>query len=355
MPAAVSLLFGLDTDPAAQETARIVSFPICAGARQQTLLCVALLGLVIAAYAPTRAAAADSQEKPVVPIWRPLIADPREAEFKMQWVTFREDWRFGTDVADSTTHGGYTRQEGVYWDVSFGNSFHLVASGADHDSTGRSTLSQVGMMAAVFADFAQAGAMLTNADYQVGPTLDLRFGGHDPHSVVPNGDACWSLRALLFHRSTHLGDEYISQGAFGRNQSSSDSSHLFRFPPVKRVNLSFQAFRVTIARETPLRRSGPNRSLLRIYGGLELKTRFKRIPKDFSSPIYQAGLELYGGEGEKDIEPRGFARMVNGALGWFNLPLITGEALMGVDMKVAKPFAFASVDNPSGYAEVWTP
>src|SRR5262245_42313578 len=112
---------------------------------------VAIVWLVVSLGVPLRGVAAGElapatrpdtvrnqphkDDEPVVPIWRPLLADPREADFKMQWVTFHEDWRFGTDITDSTTHGGYVAQQGVYWDVSFGGNFHFFASDPSRGST----------------------------------------------------------------------------------------------------------------------------------------------------------------------------------------------------------------------------
>ena len=299
------------------------------------------LGLVATGGSARAAGGPGPEAEPVVPIWRPLIADPREADFKMQWVTFHEQWR-------------YVPQQGVYWDVAFGGSFHLYAGGADHDKTGRSTLHQLGLMAGVFGDFARTGAMLTNADYQIGPTFDLRWGGHEPGEVIPNGDACWSMRAMAFHRSTHLGDEYLSQGAFGNNQVGADTSLMFTRPPVKRVNLSFQAARVVIGREQPIGRVPGHRAVLRAYAGAELKLRFAQLPTNFRSPIYQAGLEYYSREGSKTIEPTGFAAVLNRLFTHLKWPLVTGETVAGVDLKLAKPYNFASGDNPNGEGELWT-
>jgi hypothetical protein len=319
-------------------------------------LCAGLLLAAVGLFRAVPAGATDAQDnEPVVAIWRPLVADPREAEFKMQWVTFHEDWRYGTNITDPASHGGYVPQQGVYWDVAFGGNFHVYAGGADHDTDGRSTLHQVGLMAAVFGDFAKTGAMLTNADYQIGPTADLRWGGHDPGSVVPNGDACWSMRAMVFHRSTHLGDEYLSQGAFGDNQAGADTSGLFLFPPVKRVNLSFQAARLVIGREVPLGRTPGRRGVVRAYAGGELKLRFAQLPKNFRSPVVQLGLEYYSREGSKTFEPSGVARALNVLFAKLKVPAVTGETVAGVDVKLAKPYNFAGGDNPAGGAEVWTP
>src|SRR5689334_22627540 len=106
------------------------------------------LALVITMLAAARPAPASHlgtahDDEPVVAIWRPLMADPREAEFKMQWLTYHESWRYGTDVGNPASTGGYVPQHGVYWDVAFGGNFHLYAGGADTDKTGHSTLHQL--------------------------------------------------------------------------------------------------------------------------------------------------------------------------------------------------------------------
>src|SRR5262245_61850718 len=59
-----------------------------------------------------------------VRLFRPLTADPRENQTRWRMGEFTEDWRFGTDVTDSTSQGGYENSRtGVAWEVSAGEVF----------------------------------------------------------------------------------------------------------------------------------------------------------------------------------------------------------------------------------------
>src|SRR5204862_4945259 len=42
-------------------------------------------------------------------VFRPLIADPRESLSRWRFVGYTEDWRYGTDITDSTSRGGVER------------------------------------------------------------------------------------------------------------------------------------------------------------------------------------------------------------------------------------------------------
>src|SRR5439155_2090438 len=76
----------------------------------------AILTVVLAATAPD--ARAD------VRLFRPLTADPRECQSRWRMSRYVEDWRYGTDVTDSTSRGGVVHDRvGISWEVSAGEVF----------------------------------------------------------------------------------------------------------------------------------------------------------------------------------------------------------------------------------------
>jgi hypothetical protein len=285
-------------------------------------------------------------------IFRPLTADPREDQFRLKFVRFTENWRYGTDVTDSTSVGGYEERTGVSWDVGIGGPLRMDPT---RGPRWLGKLWQITVPASIHATFDRIGADLINVDYQFGGGLDVVWRGNcgEESGVQGLREPLLSTHLLVFHRSTHLGDEYITQGDFGRNQGGSPSEgDLFHHPPVKRVNVSFEAVRFIGSLEWPLRK-GRN-ATMRVYGGGEWKVGLVRPvhPRNFNSPIGQAGLE-FRSAGAAEHPKAGWP------IAWINrfasgTPLV-GEWLAGVDMKLARPFNFASCDNPSGDTEVWTP
>src|SRR5204863_4601614 len=60
-------------------------------------------------------------------LFRPLTADPRESQSRWRMVDYTEDWRYGTDVTDSTSRGGVVQDRtGVAWEVSGGETFRWI-------------------------------------------------------------------------------------------------------------------------------------------------------------------------------------------------------------------------------------
>jgi len=112
------------------------------------------------------------------------------------------------------------------------------------------------MDGALFAQFNMDSPShdLINADYTVGIPLTFRYEE-------------FSMRVRLYHQSSHLGDEY-----------------LLRYHP-KRVNLSYEAFSLLLAREF---------GRFRLYGGGEY--RLDRDPSTLSPGMAEWGLEYRGGE-----------------------------------------------------------
>ena len=80
---------------------------------------IAILTVVLAATAPD--ARAD------VRLFRPLTADPRECQSRWRMSRYVEDWRYGTDVTDSTSRGGVVHDRvGISWEVSAGEVFRWM-------------------------------------------------------------------------------------------------------------------------------------------------------------------------------------------------------------------------------------
>lgn len=313
-----------------------------------------LLGIAILCALPSSARAV-----PTVRLFRPVLADPRENQFRMKWVRSVEDWRYGTDVTDSLSTGGHEERRGVTWDVGFGETFRTdpwKKMFGKHPPIWQRY--QLGIPAGVFANFDRAGATLVNADYQFGLSADFLVHGDVTAADDIDGfrKAVWAVRVMGYHRSTHLGDEYLSQGRFGRNANGlPDASAEFDRPPVKRSNLSFESSRVLVSVEkAPGGWFGS--STVRGYGGFEKKfgKLASHAPANFSSAIYQAGLELRHHGNADAIGENWFAWLQN--LIYPDDHEVVSEWIGALDFKLAKPYEFSLADSPPGAtSETWTP
>lgn len=291
-----------------------------------------------------------------IKIFRPLLADPREDQFRMKLAHYREQWRYGTDVTDSTSQGGFEERSGTAWDVGIGANPRLDPMRRMFKWKGPWDRYQFGLSAGVFAYFDRAGKELLNADYQFGTSLDMLWSGLWSDTVGVSGfeRPVISSRLSIYHRSTHLGDEYLTLGDFGRNQDGHpDQDELFGHPPVKRVDLTFEAVRGLVSVEMAPDWINAGRSSLRAYAGGELKWAIRpRIPAAFSSPIAQLGFEIRSAGNQEDPHDGWLTRFMNRP---FGRPFFETEWFTAVDFKLARPYDFASCDNPDGDGEVWTP
>jgi hypothetical protein len=141
------------------------------------------------------------------PLFRTLMADPREARFSVNWQRHRSEGN-SFNAAD----------------VSFGETFGF----AEGDWQGGRY--QIGLQGAVFALFNLDSDSfdLINADYVIGIPITWRQDS-------------WSARARLYHQSSHLGDEFLLGN-----------------PGVNRINLSYEVIDALISREW---------QRFRVYGG----------------------------------------------------------------------------------------
>lgn len=174
-------------------------------------------------------------------IFCPLLADPKEPR---SFVSFLR----GTfpSIADPSGKGTSIASVGL------GDSFGLVRWGGPEAGEGV----QLDVIGSIFAQF-DLGAEsndLINADYIVGLPLTVRRDG-------------FSVRARLYHQSSHLGDEY-----------------LLRDDVIERENLSFESVELLVSLEV-----GP----LRAYAGGE--RIFRREPDTLPAKLFHGGLELRSG------------------------------------------------------------
>jgi Protein of unknown function (DUF1207) len=174
-------------------------------------------------------------------IFCPLIADPKEPR------SFASLLR-GTFPSIEKPSGEGT----TIGSVGLGDSFGLVRWGGPRAGEGV----QLDVVGAIFAQFDLDSKSndLINADYIIGLPLTIRRSG-------------FSIRARVYHQSSHLGDEY-----------------LLRSSQIQRENLSFESLELLASQEI-----GP----LRVYGGGE--RIFRRDPDTVKPKLLHAGAELRSG------------------------------------------------------------
>jgi hypothetical protein len=178
-------------------------------------------------------------------IFCPIVADPKEARSFLSFLrgTFRsldDPSGEGTSIAS----------------VGLGDSFGLVRWGGPDSGEGV----QLDVIGSIFAQFdlGMPSNDLINADYIIGLPLTFRRNG-------------FSVRAKLYHQSSHLGDEY-----------------LLRNEDIVRENLSFESMEVLVSQEV---------GLLRGYAGVE--SIFRREPDTLPNSLYHAGVELRTGRARR--------------------------------------------------------
>jgi hypothetical protein len=178
-------------------------------------------------------------------IFCPLLADPKEARSFVSFLrgTFRS-------LDDPTGEGTSIASVGL------GDSFGLVRWGGPDAGEGV----QLDVIGSIFAQF-DVGAPsndLINADYIIGLPLTFRRNG-------------FSLRAKLYHQSSHLGDEYLLRG-----------------DDIVRENLSFESVELLVSQEVG--------SLRGYVGGERI---FRREPDTLPDSLFQTGVELRSGRARK--------------------------------------------------------
>jgi hypothetical protein len=170
-----------------------------------------------------------------------LIADPKEARSFISFLrgTFRS-------LDDPTGEGTSIASVGL------GDSFGLVRAGGPDPGEGF----QLDVVGSIFAQFDMGAPSndLINADYVIGLPVTFRRNG-------------FSIRAKLYHQSSHLGDEY-----------------LLRSDEIVRENLSFESIEFLASQEL---------GALRVYAGAE--RIFRREPDTLPDSLFHTGVELRSG------------------------------------------------------------
>ena len=281
-------------------------------------------------------------------LFTPLVADPREDQIRVQVVSFSQHYRYGMDVTDSTSRPGIDEQRGTEFEIGVGRTFRGPELERMLGWRGPWQRWQFGVPAGIFTSFQRVEAQLINVvDYQFGLAIDTRWRG-DPAAEQPG--TVIESRLVIYHRSSHLGDEYVTLSNFGRNQEGIDGTVLSAYPPIKRVEISYEALRGVASVEwAPF---DPSPATLRFYGGGEIKTPISRLePQRMRAPQGQLGLELHS-SGRRPPAPLEWLQGVGRVFGAAELG---ASWFAAADLRVARPFQFAGCDNPFGDDEVWTP
>lgn len=205
-------------------------------------------------------------------IFCPIIADPKEPR------SFASLLRGTFPSIEKPSGQGTTIAS-----VGLGDSFGLVRWGGPSPGEGV----QLDVVGSIFAQFDLDSASndLINADYIIGLPLTIRRSG-------------FSVRARIYHQSSHLGDEYLLRSA-----------------EIQRENLSFESVELLASQEL-----GP----LRVYGGGERIIR--RDPESVEPKLWHAGAELrsgragpmqlVGGVDLKTTEQHNWSQAVSGRIGF---------------------------------------
>ena len=178
-------------------------------------------------------------------IFCPLIADPKEPRSFASFL--RGTFPSINDPSGKDTSIG---------SVGLGDSFGLVRVGGPAAGEGV----QLDVVGSIFAQFnvGTPSNDLINADYIIGAPLTFRRSG-------------FSVRARIYHQSSHLGDEYLLSNE-----------------EVERENLSFEAAEFLVSQEI---------RAVRVYAGVE--RIFRREPDTLPSELLHGGMELRTGRARK--------------------------------------------------------
>lgn len=288
-------------------------------------------------------------------LFRPALADPRESLVHVRVSSFTQDFRYGTDVLDSTSSGGWDRGvRGVSFDVGGGRVFRAPAWERLFGRRGPWRAYQVHVSALVSTNLDRVGDQLvTVADYQFGGGVEVQWTGDGGarDGVVSFDRPVVTTRTALLHRSSHVGDEYVSQLAFASDLNDAGAPRtVLTAAPVRATTLSYEVLHHLFALEWAPARGA---ATVRAYAGGEVKVGISdRKPWRFKSPAAQLGLEWRSAGNARDPGGDPLTGALNRVLGRQALGLAWFGA---VDLRLAKPFNFAGCDNPDGCDEAWIP
>lgn len=199
-------------------------------------------------------------------LFGPLIADPRWPHFG---ISYQHYYRSGVPKLENGAA------------VSLGEQFNIL--GFDAGAAGKFDL---GVQPAVFAifDLDAPSLDLVNADYRLGVPVDYRL-------------AWFSAQALVYHQSSHLGDEFLLGTSIERVNLSYEAFHL-------RVSAEWGAFRVYLGAQR-IFHSEPDLEPWAMQQGLEFVSS-AAILNDSLRPV--VGVDLREQE-ENDWSPDFSARV----------------------------------------------
>jgi hypothetical protein len=176
----------------------------------------------------------EAETFPTGNLFRPLLADPKQAQFFASIDRFKSSGKRYTMAS-----------------VGFGETFGLYRFFGSREGDGL----QLSVEGALFAQFnlSTVSYDLINADYNIGIPVTYRYGDN-------------SLRFRIYHQSSHLGDEFLQS-----------------LNPPERVNLSYEAIDLIYSREW---------RGWRVYGGGEYLVH--KEPADLKPMSAHWGIEYRG-------------------------------------------------------------
>jgi hypothetical protein len=176
----------------------------------------------------------EAETFPTGNLFRPLLADPKQAQFFASIDRFKSSGKRYTMAS-----------------VGFGETFGMYRFFGSREGDGL----QLSVEGALFAQFNlnTTSYDLINADYTIGIPVTYRYGDN-------------SLRFRIYHQSSHLGDEFLQS-----------------LNPPERVNLSYEAIDLIYSREW---------RGWRVYGGGEYLVH--KEPADLKPMSAHWGIEYRG-------------------------------------------------------------
>lgn len=284
-------------------------------------------------------------------LYRPMLADRNESLVRTRISSFTQDLRYGTDIFDSTSTGGWLEdQKGVGWAIGAGKTFRTPPWRTVFGWPGPWQRYQLTASAGLRSSFERFEAQYLNVnDFQFGAGAEAQWAGawdERPASGAFDRPVV-TTRTGFHHRSSHVGDEYVAQGRFGRNQNGEG---LLERPPIKRSPLSYEVLQQLVSVEWSPRGGA---ATWRGYAGAEWKLgTMGRRPGNYRSPAAQAGVEFRSAGNLADPGADPLSSWINGI---FRQDRFAFTWIAAFDLRLAKPYDFASLDNPAGTGEVWTP
>jgi hypothetical protein len=200
---------------------------------------------------------------PAHELFEPLLADPRELQYAVRWVVPVSQKSVGEAAV-----GDYL---GLYrWTYRNGSALQMSVGGG---AFGR-------------FDLWKRTNDMQSGDYFANLPLDFRSGS-------------WSARFMVFHTSSHLGDDYLKETGQTVEKHAWDSLRwILSFEPTRILRL-YGGY------ATSLRALPPHHGRNSLQGGLEIKSRW----------MASNHLQFYGASDYQSWERSGWRPMLNAEIG----------------------------------------